>query len=139
MEQLGRIDSLDSKAGILLAADGILAGLVFGRQALVAQAPAGLAIVVGSFLLTSLACSVIAFANRTYSTAPRADELASLASASEDWIRWNFVGNVLEAVATNRQTLARKARWLTVGQVSLLVSIAPLGGYFVYDSIRKVL
>ena len=138
-EQLGRIDSLDSKAGILLAGDGILAGFVFGHQAFVASAPASVAIVAGFFLLVSLACTVIAFANRDYELAPTPEEAARFAGASEGWIQWHFIGNVLEAVATNGRTLARKARWLTWGQVSLLVSLAALGGYFIYDSIRKVL
>ena len=75
-EQLGRIDSLDSKAGILLAGDGILAGFVFGHQAFVASAPASVAIVAGFFLLVSLACTVIAFANRDYELAPTPEEAA---------------------------------------------------------------
>ena len=38
-EQLGRIESLDAKAGILLAADGVLAGLLFATGSVLVQAP----------------------------------------------------------------------------------------------------
>ena len=138
-EQLQRIDSLDSKAGILLAADGILAGLIFGHETFARSAPAGVAIASGFFLLVSLAAAVIAFANRDYEVAPKPDEVIALARASEDWIRWHVLGNVLDAVAANGKTLAWKARLLATGQLALLVSLVPLGGYFIYDSIRKVL
>ena len=87
----------------------------------------------------SLAAAVIAFANRDYEVAPTPDEVTALARASEDWIRWHALGNVLDAVAANGKTLAWKARLLATGQLALLVSLVPLGGYFIYDSIRKVL
>ena len=40
-EQLGRIESLDAKAGVLLAADGVLAGLLFATDSVLFQAPVG--------------------------------------------------------------------------------------------------
>ena len=38
-EQMGRIESLDAKAGVLLAADGVLAGLLFATDSVLIQAP----------------------------------------------------------------------------------------------------
>jgi hypothetical protein len=131
-EQLSRIDSLDSKAGILLAADGILAGLIFGRGELVMHAPRLIAASAGVSVLGSLACALRAFAGRNYQLAPKPDEVARLAAALEDWLRWNFMGNVLEAVDRNRVRLEQKFRWLSAGQFLLLVALAPVGGYFVY-------
>jgi hypothetical protein len=72
-EQLARIDSLDSKAGILLAADGVLAGLIFVRGGVVASAPLGLALVVSVTILLSLLCTLVSFADREYLARPRAE------------------------------------------------------------------
>lgn len=43
------------------------------------------------------------------------------------------MGNMLESIDTNRAKLQQKARWLTGSQIVLIVSIAPLGGYFVWS------
>lgn len=123
----------------MLAADGILVALIFGHSSFAASAPAVISAASGLFLLASLTAAVITFANRDYEIAPKPDELAAPAAASEDWIRWHLLGNLLDAVAENGKTLAWKARLLATGQLSLLVSLAPLGGYFMYDSIRRVL
>ena len=58
--------------------------------------------------------------------------VATLASASEDWISWRLIGNVLDAVDNNRTKLKRKSAWLAAGQSALLVTLMPLGAYFVY-------
>lgn len=134
-EQLARIDSIDSKAGVLLAADGILAGLIFGGDSIVATAPPWLAILAGVGILLSFTASLGAFAARDYRLAPRPEEVAQLSGATEAWIRWNLIGNVLEAVETNRGTLRRKARYLAAGQLLLLVTLVPVGAYSVYASI----
>lgn len=47
-DQLSRIDALDAKAGILLVADGILAGLIFGRDAFVRRAQWVIALAAGA-------------------------------------------------------------------------------------------
>lgn len=109
-EQLRRIDSLDSKAGILLAADGILAGLIFGRETFISRAPVAVASVAGGGIL--------------------------LSAAPADWIRWRLMGNMLDAVDENHRRLRRKTRWLTAGQGLLLVTLAPVGGYFLYALLR---
>ena len=78
-EQLGRIDSLDSEAGILLAADGVLAGLIFVREGIVTAAPIGLALTASISILISLVCTLVSFADREYLASPRAEMVARLA------------------------------------------------------------
>ena len=131
-EQLARIDSLDSKAGVLLAADGILVGLIFGRDTSAGSAPRWVIVAAGVGALLSLSCALRAFANRNYKIAPTPRQVARLAGASEDWVRWRLIGNMLDAVETNRDRLQRKTRWLAAGQLLLLVTLAPMGAYFLY-------
>jgi hypothetical protein len=135
-QQSRRIDSIDAKAGILLAADGILAGLIFGRETFVSRAPVAVASVAGGGILLSLACALRALATRDYSLAPEPRSLARLSAAPPDWIRWRLMGNMLDAVDESRRRLRQKARWLTVGQGLLLVMLAPVGGYFLYALFR---
>lgn len=83
----------------------------------------------------SLAAALVAFSNRNYQIAPAPEAVTALANAPEDWIRWRLIGNMLAAVDINRVKLRQKARWLTFGQLVLLVGLGLLGGYFVYASL----
>src|SRR5687767_6123457 len=102
-EQLARIDSLDQKAGIILAAGGIVGGLALSPDAdRLSAFPAWLAILIVVTLVGSLLGALVALANRRYELAPTPERVASLAGADEDRLRWMFIGNVLEAVELNR-------------------------------------
>ena len=136
-EQLRRIDALDSKAGILLAADGIIASLIFSRSSLPVDAPTFVSLAAGIAVLSSLIAALVAFANRNYQVAPAPEAVTALASAPADWIRWRFMGNMLDALDINRVKLGQKAKWLTFGQLTLLAGVGLLGGYFVYSSLEK--
>ena len=127
-EQLARIDSLDSKAGILLAADGVLAGLIFAREGIAARAPIFLGLLAGVAVLLSLVCTLISFSNRKYVATPRPEVVAHLAASPEDRIKWRLISD-LRAVDTNGSKLEQKARWLTSGQAALLVTLVALGAY----------
>jgi hypothetical protein len=135
-QQSRLIDSIDAKAGILLAADGILAGLIFGRETFISRAPVAVASVAGGGILLSLACALRALATRNYSLAPEPSDLAGLSAAPAEWIQWRLMGNMLDAVDEGRRRLRQKARWLTAGQGLLLVMLAPVGGYFLYAVFR---
>lgn len=100
-EQLARIDSLDQKAGIILAAGGIVGGLVLTPDDPLAAFPAWPAMLIIVTLVASLLGSLIALANRRYELAPTPERVASLAGAVEDRLRWMFIGNLLEAVELN--------------------------------------
>jgi hypothetical protein len=132
-QQLRRIDALDTKTGVLLAIDGVLAGLLFGRDPHLPDTPRGLIAAAAVALLASLGLGLVAFANRRYDTAPSASAVARFMSQDPEWLRWRFSGNVLTAVEVNDRKLAWKARLLTSALLSLIVSVTLLGGYFVYD------
>jgi hypothetical protein len=132
-EQLRRIEVLDSKAGILIAADGVLAGLLFGRLSLILAAPRALSAIVVGLVVISLLLGLIAFANRRYRTAPHPAAVLRLMAAPEAWLRWRFLGNLQGALLENEGKLTWKARYLTAAQVSLFVGVA-LGGYFILES-----
>ncbi len=137
-EQLTRIDALDSKAGLLLAADGLIAGLLFGQQTLLRQAPVWVTVGAAIGVLGAFTCALVAFAARHYQLAPEPGKVAELAQAPSDWLQWRFIGNVLKAVDTNRAKLDRKATWLICGQALLLAALMVLGGYFIYALIEGV-
>jgi hypothetical protein len=52
--------------------------------------------------------------------------------AREEWLRWRFIPNVLNAIAVNRRKLAPKSAFLTWAMVCLIVAVLLLGGYFIY-------
>ena len=136
-EQLRRIDALDAKAGILLAADGIIVGLVVGGGSLAHDTPAWITSLAGAAVLVSLMSAVGALLNQNYAIAPEPQTVAVLASASDEWIRWRVIGNVLGAVDGNRRKLRRKAQALTFGQLALLVGVGVFGGYFIVQSLTR--
>lgn len=131
-EQLRLLDALDSKAGILIAANGLLAGLIFGRGSFLTRAPSWLSLTTGVLVLASLLFALFAFLSRLYETAPAPEAVARFAQRPEDWLQWRFITNVLDAIEVNRKKLALKGRLLSLGQASLIAAIAPLGGYFVW-------
>ena len=92
--------------------------------------------IVSVTILLSLVCTLVSFADREYLARPRAETVAHLAAAPEDWIKWRLMGNVLRAVETNRARLRSKARWLTLGQAALLVTLFSLGSYSIYELLR---
>lgn len=128
-EQLQRIDALDSKAGVLLAADGIIVSLVLVPASVL---PGWAALLGGIAVLISLFAALGALANRRYAIAPEPSLVARLAASSDDWIMWRLMGTVLQALDTNRVKLQKKARMLTSAQAALLAGLVIYGGYFVY-------
>jgi hypothetical protein len=132
-EQLRRIEALDSKSGILLAAVGVVIGLLLSAGSAVARFPQVVAISATISLILSLLLGLIAFANRRYEFAPKPEAVIRLMAAGSDWIQWRLLGNLTAALATNRRKLAWKARFLTSALVALIVAVGTLGGYFIYQ------
>jgi hypothetical protein len=130
-EQRKRIDALDSKAGVTLAAAGVFAGFVFRGDTLLRGAPPVIGAAGAILLVLSMLGALFAFADRRYRIAPAPEAVAAMMSFPDDWLRWRFLGNVLEAVEVNRGKLSVKARWLTAAQTALLAAVMVIGGYFV--------
>lgn len=110
-DQLRRIEALDSKAGILLAAGGVLAGFVFGSRTFIRQAPGSISLSVALFVTASLVLALIAFGNQKYRTAPLTEDAVRLMVQDENWLKWRFLGNLLHAIQANSTKLEQKARF----------------------------
>jgi hypothetical protein len=131
-EQLTRIEALDGKAGIPVAAGGVLAGLLFSRGSLLVGAPRLMVGVAAIALTSSLVFALLAFWTRRYDVAPKPEALSQLMAAREEWLQWRFIPNVLNAIAVNRRKLALKSAFLTWALICLIVAVVLLGGYFIY-------
>jgi hypothetical protein len=129
-DQLRRIEALDSKAGILIAADGVLIGLLFSEPSRLVEAPRALSVAVG-LVVISLLLALISFANRRYRVAPHPTGVIRLMAASEGWLRWRFLGNLERARIENDAKLRWKARFVTAALTGLFGAVALLGTYFV--------
>ena len=75
---------------------------------------------------------LLAFWTRRYDVAPRPEALAQLMAASEEWLKWRFIPNVLDALAVNRRKLALKSAFLTWALACLIAAVVLLGRYFIY-------
>ena len=129
---LRHADSLDTKAGIVLAIDGVLAGLVFGND-LDTGASVEWPVVVGAgLLLISFLLGLLAFGTRRLLNAPALEPLIARMVRKEDWLKLRVLGNIREAVGINREKLEQKARLLFWAQVSLFSAVVSLGTYLIY-------
>jgi len=136
-EQLERIGALDTKAAVLLTADGVIAGLLLGRDSAIHEAPDWLAIAAIAWLMASFILALLSFASRRYQLAPPAVAVARRAQAPGDWLKWRFLANVHRAIDVNNSKLGRKSTLLTAGMGCLLVSLLTLGGYLIYAILRS--
>ena len=131
-EQLRRIDALDTKAGVLIAADGILAGLVLGSPTFVGRASRPVAVGWMATLILSLLFGLAAIATRRYEFAPTAEAVIRFIRHDEDWLKWRFLGNLARALEVNGRKLAWKTRALSAALASLIAAVGLSGGYFLY-------
>jgi len=131
-EQLRRIEALDTKAGVLLAADGILAGFLFSRGSILLRAPDWIAISAALAILASMALALVGFAARQYKASPKPEAIVRRAGASEAWLKWRFVPNVLRAFDLNAIKLATKARFIVLSLLTLLVGVGTTGAYLMF-------
>jgi hypothetical protein len=127
-QQLRRIEALDTKAGILMAANGVLSGLLFGGP-LALHGPRSVAVPAAVALMVSLVTALVSFANRRYDSAPNPQDLVDLVASGEDVLNWRLVGSVLEILEVNGQKLDTKTRFLTVSLLSLIATVVLAGGY----------
>lgn len=135
-EQQRWIDALDTKAGILIAANGVIASLVLTMDSILARAPTWAAIVISGLIFLSLARALLAFATRRYEIAPDVNDLAPMMLYGNDaYLKWNSLPTVLEAIDLNEPKLAQKADLLFYAGLSMLVALTAMTGYFIYSSV----
>lgn len=132
------VDSLDAKIGVLLAAEGVLAGFIFGATRNVASP----ILFCGLFsLVASSALAIVSFWPRAFATVPDARALASIAAGnigmSEPELKWMFIRNAVEGIEENREVLHAKVKWLKASTVFLLVTVGSLSAGVVWPLIRS--
>jgi cytochrome bd-type quinol oxidase subunit 2 len=133
-EQMRWIDALDTKAGVLLAAGGLIAGLLITANSPLSSAPEWIVMGTALLLLGALVLAVLAFATRRYETAPNLEALVSVMSENQDdFLRWMALPDVLEALEINESKVSEKAAYLFYAGASLLLGIVLFGGYYVWE------
>jgi hypothetical protein len=136
-DQMRWIDALDTKAGVLMAADAVLAGVVLTRGSILLGAPVWLGVAVAVLLLSSLLLALLSFATRRFELAPDIPGLASAATVeSERSLRWTALPAVQEALAMNEPKIAQKANLLFCSGCALMAAAVFFGGYFIFDITR---
>lgn len=136
-EQLRRIEALDTKAGVLIAADGVIIGLLASERSALEQAHRIIGAVVLGAIAMSLITPLLAFATRHYQTAPNPDAVIRLMTADQSWLEWRFLGNLRAAIEVNRQNLRQKARLLATALVLLIAGSTSLSGYLLTDTVTR--
>jgi hypothetical protein len=126
--QSSEIDALDAKVGIALAADGVLAGLVFGVRP--GAGSAWIVVTAALSLAGSGVAALLSFWPRRYALVPDVRALATMCAAnphtSSASLKWRFIRNAVEAVERNQRLLHHKVLWLKVSAVALLAAIVSL-------------
>ena len=131
------IDALDTKAGVLLAADGVIAGLILSPESTLTTAPIFVAITVAALLLTSLLAAVSSFTARNYEIAPDPTDLVlKMPHYDASELQRATTTTILNAIVVNEPKVARKARYLSLAAGSLLLSVISYGAYFIYLLMR---
>lgn len=107
--QAALVDALDAKVGILLAAEGVLAGFIFGSSRDVSSVILILSLV---SLLTSAAFAIASFWPRRFASVPDARTLGAIVAGnpglSEPELKWMFIRNAVEGIEDNRFVLHGK-------------------------------
>ena len=136
-DQMRWIDALDTKSGVLMASDGLIAGLVLTRGSILLAAPVWVGILVALLLFISLVFALLSFSTRRFEIAP---DIVTL--ASESWeqsalpLRAQVLPDIIYALRVNEQKVGQKANLLFVGGTTLMLSVAVFTGYFLADLMR---
>jgi hypothetical protein len=131
-DQMRWIDALDTKAGVLMASDAVLAGLVLTRGSLLLDAPAWIGVLVALLLFISFVLALLSFSTRRFGVAPDVSALASeAATATASSLRWGALSDIVDALEMNEPKIGRKADLLFASGVGLMLAIASFGGYFI--------
>jgi hypothetical protein len=136
-DQMRWIDALDTKAGVLMAADAVIAGLVLSRDSLLLQGPWWVAVAVAGLLLMSLLLALFSFSTRRFELAPSVASLvpAVKAGGTAAEMRWRALTGLIEALEINEPKVSQKANLLFFSACSLTLAVGLFGGYFVFHVI----
>lgn len=126
-DQLRRIESLDSKAGILIGAGGILAALLAGGGSPILEGSRHLALATTVLLNASVTLALLAFFNRRYSSGLSPHSVAKMAWMGDDAVRWRFQGNLHRCIDENDGRPRRKARLISASMACLIGATLTIG------------
>jgi hypothetical protein len=130
--QSDRVDSLDTKAAVVMGVDGVLAGFLFRGS--FEAGPNLMSFLASASLLLSLVAALLSFWTGKYAAAPDFDAVLKRIEASEAWLKWRFLLNLENAISANHIKLERKAQLLSLALTGLLVLVSVVGGYLFYDN-----
>jgi hypothetical protein len=136
-DQMRWVDALDTKAGVLMAADAVLAGLVLMRGSMLLDAPLWVGVAVAVLFFMSFVLGLLSFATRRFGIAPDITALAAEASSTApSSLRWTALSEILDALEMNEPKIAQKANLLFLGGVGLMLAVGTFGGYFVVELVK---
>jgi hypothetical protein len=129
--QSAQFDAIDTKAAVVMAVDGVLAGFLL--QSPFQGGPTAGVIIASSSLFISLIAALLAFWTARYSTGPEFSAVTDRIQGTEAWIKWRFLSNLAEAIQANNEKLERKNRLLMAALSALFVLVLYVGGYLMYS------
>lgn len=125
------IASLDAKAGMILAAAGIFAGLLFTQSAAARPAPVWIVRAATAALGTSAAVSVWALFPRLYAAGAKPRTVAEMSGdypdLADETLKWWFLPNLLEALDQNDAKLKWKRPKIAAAGTLLVSAVAVIG------------
>jgi hypothetical protein len=132
-DQLDWIDKLDTKAGVLLAADGVIAGLVMTKDSVLLTIPNYPAMLVVGLLILSLVLALLAFATRHYEIAPEIDSLLQqMPNSDDELLKSAALPSLVNALDINEPKVNQKATMLYYSALALLGGIFLFATHFMY-------
>jgi hypothetical protein len=136
-DQMRWIDALDTKAGVVMAADAVLAGLVLTRGSMLLDAPVWVGVSVALLLFVSFVLGLLSFSTRRFGIAPDVSALASeAATAAPSSLRSTALSDILDALEMNEPKIAAKANLLYLAGLSLMLAIGTFGGLFMVELVK---
>ena len=129
------IEALDTKAGVLIAANGVVLALLAGGDGSLERAPVVAILAIIGAVTVSLISALLSFTTRKYETAPNPDAAIHLMTAEYAWLEWRFLGSMLDAIRANRRKLRTKTLFLSAALAALIAGATVLGGYSLVNAV----
>lgn len=132
-DQMSWIDALDTKAGILMAADGVIISFIAARGSTLMEAATVIGVATALFLFLSFVFALLGFSTRRYEVAPDLDPLlVQMQHQDDDGLKWIALEGLSNAVAVNESKVDSKAWHVFLSALSLLAGVLALAGHFIY-------
>ncbi len=119
---------------MLLAAGGVIAGLVLTGDSILQWAPPILTILIVGFLIGSVILSLSSFATRHYETGPDAADLAArMQHLGDAGLQQLAIPPLLEAIDINDSKVNQKAALLSYSGICLMLGTFFISLYYLYS------